>query len=90
MDIKAYFRREECYEGLQLVYGTDEQAKQAILEAIEQLKEELELSPQVMENCSLDHPEKCAIYVEFENDYDREGGEFFESLMKKLDIQRCS
>ncbi|GHV59343.1 hypothetical protein FACS1894103_2530 [Campylobacterota bacterium] len=89
MEIKAYFRREERYEGLQLVYGTDESAKQAILDAIELLKEELGLEPQVMENCSLDHPEKCAIYVEFENDFDREGGEFFEMLMKRLDIQCC-
>jgi hypothetical protein len=90
VEIKAYFRREERYEGLQLVYGNDELSKQAILQAIEQLKEELDLNPQVMENCSLDHPEKCAIYVEFDDDYDREGGEFFERLMKQLNIKCCS
>ncbi|MGE4294367.1 MAG: hypothetical protein AB7E49_01540 [Campylobacterales bacterium] len=89
MNIKAHFRREERYEGLQLVFGKDESAKAAILKAIEELKAEMGQNPNVMENCDASHPEKCAIYLEFEDDYDREGGEFFERLMRKLDIPCC-
>lgn len=89
MNIKAHFRREERYEGLQLVFGTDENAKTAILKAIDELKTETGLSPNVMENCDAAHPEKCALYLEFEDDYDREGGEFFERLMRKLNIDCC-
>lgn len=89
MNIKAHFRREERYEGLQLVFGSDESAKAAILKAIEELKAETGQNPNVMENCNVSNPEKCAIYLEFEDDYDREGGEFFERLMRKLDIPCC-
>lgn len=90
MNIKAYFRREERYEGLQLVFGTDESAKAAILAAIKTLEAETDIHPKVMENCNVAHPEKCAIYLEFEDDYDREGGDFFERLLRKLGIEHCS
>ncbi|MDR2033787.1 MAG: hypothetical protein LBP89_04065 [Helicobacteraceae bacterium] len=89
MEIKAYFRREERYEGLQLVYGADETAKKTILDAIAKTQSESALRPKIMENCDITQPEKCAIYLEFEDDYDREGGAFFEKLLKTLGIS-CS
>ncbi|MDR2638539.1 MAG: hypothetical protein LBC09_01730 [Helicobacteraceae bacterium] len=88
-EIHAFFRREERYEGLQLVYGADETLKQKILAALEAIKQESGLNPNVMENCDLRAPEKCAIYIEFDDDYDREGGAFFERLLKKLNIGKC-
>ena len=89
-DIKAYFRREERYEGLQLVYGEKKEYKQVILDAIETVKKETGLNPAIYENPSKDHPEKEAIYLEFNDSYDREGDEFFESLLRKLEIDKCS
>ncbi len=89
MNIKAHHRREERYEGMQLVYGTDEAAKEAILAAIEAVKEEMKIGPKVYENCDSRQPEKCAIYMEFEDEYDREGGEFFERVMRRLNIPCC-
>lgn len=90
MEIKAHYRREERYEGMQLVFGTDEAAKAAILEAIEAVKKELGITPKVYENCDSKTPQKCAIYMEFEDEYDREGGEFFERVLRKLGIDCCS
>ncbi|GHV01382.1 hypothetical protein AGMMS49521_1500 [Campylobacterota bacterium] len=87
--VKAYFRREERYEGMQLVYGADESAKQSIITAIDEVKADLGLEPKVMENCDVREPHKCAFYVEFEDDYDREGGAFFEKLLAKLGIKCC-
>jgi Fe-S-cluster formation regulator IscX/YfhJ len=87
--IKAYFRREERYEGLQLVFGTDEAAKERILSAIDRLAQESGLDPKVMENCDLTQAENCALYLEFDDDYDREGGAFFEKLLAQLDIKNC-
>ena len=89
-DIKAYFRREERYEGLQLVYGVKREYKKIILDAIEDVKKECNLSPSIFENPSKDHPEKEAIYIEFHDSYDREGDEFFEKLLRKLEIDKCS
>ena len=79
-DIKAYFRREERYEGLQLVYGEKSEYKEIILQAIEEVQKECRMEPTVFEN-----PSK-----EFNDSYDREGDEFFEKLLRKLGIDKCS
>ena len=89
-DIKAYFRREERYEGLQLVYGEKSEYKEIILQAIEEVQKECRMEPTVFENPSKDHPEKEALYIEFNDSYDREGDEFFEKLLRKLGIDKCS
>lgn len=89
-DIKAYFRREERYEGLQLVYGEKSEYKQIILDAIEAIKRETGLNPTIFENPSKDHPEKEALYLEFNDSYDREGDNFFEKILAKLGIDKCS
>jgi hypothetical protein len=89
-DIKAYFRREERYEGLQLVYGEKKEYKKIILDAIETLKKETGLNPVTYENPSKEHPEKEAIYIEFNDSYDREGDEFFEKILRTLGIEKCS
>ncbi len=89
-DIKAYFRREERYEGLQLVYGEKSEYKKIILDAIDEISKETDLNPTVYENPSKDHPEKEAIYLEFNDSYDREGDEFFEKILARLGIDKCS
>lgn len=89
MPIKAHHRREERYEGLQLVHGTNVDAKKQIEEAIEAVKKEMRLNPMVCENHCPTNPEKDAIYIEFDEDTDKDGGEFFEKVLRKLNIDRC-
>lgn len=88
MEIKAYHRREERYEGLQLVFYGPEN-KQKILDAIENVKKRFDAEPKIYENCYKDDPQKCAYYLEFEDDYDKIAGEFFEELLKMLGISKC-
>ena len=88
-DIRAYYRREERYEGLQLVYGESSELKDEILKAIESVKNRTGLSPAVFENVNKDDLSKQAIYMEFNDDYFKDGGEFFEELLKELQIDEC-
>jgi hypothetical protein len=88
-ELKAYFRREERYEGLQVVFGDNEEMKLKVLDTIEFLKNETDLEPKIFENPSKEHPEKRAIYIEFHDSYDREGEVFFDKLLTKLEIKKC-
>jgi hypothetical protein len=83
--IKAYYRQEERYIGLSLEFcDGDDCCRLDILKSIEELKEEMKMYPDVFEN-----DKKTSVYIEFGDDYDKESGEFFEALLKKLDIQKC-
>ncbi|MFP4485375.1 MAG: hypothetical protein ACLFOC_00360 [Campylobacterales bacterium] len=88
-ELKAYFRREERYEGLQIVFDKNHHNREEILAKIEALQKEMDLYPEVCENCYEDSPSKCAFYIEFNDDYDREAGDFFEAILKKLDIKKA-
>lgn len=88
-NIKAHLRMEERYHGLQLVFGLKTEEEPKILKAIADLKNEMGLNPSVFENNDPNYPEKRAIYLEFNDDFDREGGDFFENLLSKLDINGC-
>ena len=87
--IEAYFRREERYEGLQLVFKEHPELKEEILKAIEETMKETGEKPAVFENSEKAGAEPYAFYIEFNDDYDKEGGEFFETLLKKLGIDHC-
>jgi len=87
-DIKARFRREERYEGLQLVFGSSLDDRQKILDEVERLKKVHGVDPTIVENCNSDTA-KCAWYIEFNDDYFRAAGPFFEELIKALDIKDC-
>lgn len=89
MSIKAHYRREERYEGMQLVYGTDLAAKEQILNVIEAVKNETKLNPMVVENHDKNNLAKSAIYLEFDETNDREGGDFFERVLRRLNIEKC-
>ena len=88
--IEAYFRREERYEGLQLVFKQHPELKDEILQAIEETKKETGSNPAVFENNEKAGSAPYAFYIEFNDDYDKDGGEFFEILLKKLGIDHCS
>ncbi len=83
--IEAHMRMEERYEGLSLKFGDNQSLKQDILDAINKAKKETGLNPAVFENVSNEH-EKDGIYIEFNDDAQREAGEFFEIVLHTLDI----
>jgi hypothetical protein len=77
---------EERYEGLSLRFGDNPELKEQILSAIEKAKEETGKTPMVFETISKDHPETQGIYVEFNEDVQREAGDFFEKVLHRLNI----
>lgn len=87
--IKAYFRREERYEGLQLVFKEHLELKDEILNAIEETIAETKQKPEIFENSENVDEEPYAFYIEFNDDYDKDGGNFFEILLRKLGIDKC-
>jgi len=87
--IKAYFRREERYEGLQLVFKDCLDKRESVLEAIEEAKRVTGANPDIFENSESSSSEPYAYYIEFNDDYDKDGGDFFEIVLKKLNIEKC-
>jgi len=84
--IRANVRMEERYEGLSLRFGDNPKLKEQILSAIEAAKEETGKTPMVFETISEDHPETQGIYIEFNEDVQREAGDFFERVLHRLNI----
>ncbi len=85
--IKAHVRMEERYEGLSLVFGDNRELKEKILDIIDEIKKETGRKPMVFESVSRDHPETQSIYIEFNEDVQREAGDFFEKILHRLDIE---
>jgi len=83
--ITAHVRMEERYEGLSLTFGDNAELKEQILEAIEATKKETGMNPMVFENISKEH-EKDGIYIEFNDDAQRDAGDFFERVLGRLDV----
>jgi len=84
--IKAYHEMEERYARLVIEYFTLEQ-KEAIFHATNDLIKELKVFPnQTMSPKGEFHGEFC---LEFPDDYDKESQDFFETIIKKLGINKC-
>ncbi len=88
-EIKAHFRMEERYEGLGLMFGDNQTLKSEILQAIEEVKKETGQAPFIFDKISNDRPDIQCIYIEFHDDVHREGGDFFNKVLKKLSIDQC-
>jgi hypothetical protein len=84
--IKAYHEMEERYARLILEYYDNDQRRK-ICDTVGAMIEEQGIAPAVTvtpkKNLS---GEYC---IEFHDDYDKESGQFFEDLIKKLDIDHC-
>jgi len=89
-EIVANVRMEERYAGLSLVFrGTDE-LREEIEAAIEKVSKETHMAPHIFDNSKDHHESKQALYIEFNDDVQRESGGFFERILKELHIDRCA
>ena len=88
-EIKADMMMEERYEGLCLHFGDNIKLKEEVFAAIESTSLEMNRSPLVYENVNSKNPQMQSVYVEFHDDIHREGGEFFNKILKKLRIDKC-
>jgi len=85
--IDAEYRGEERYSKLSLAYANAEEEKK-INDAIEEASAMFAIKPQIYTSGISDG--RKVIVVEYHDDYDRDAGEVFEKIMKKLDIKECS
>ncbi len=84
--IKAYHEMEERYARLVIEYFTLEQ-KEAIFHTTNEMIAKLKVYPsQTISPKGEFQGEFC---LEFADDYDKISEDFFESIIKKLDINRC-
>ena len=89
-EIVANVKMEECYAGLSLVFDESRKdLKDEIEEAIEKVCSETKLKPLVFDNKEVDKEGHEAYYIEFTDEAQRESGEFFASLLKRLRIDKC-
>ncbi len=85
--ITAIHSREERYAKLELLYRSKKQ-KRKIFDALKDLNYRKECSVEVSDTKESD--ENGIVCIEFHDDYDKESGPFFDELIKKLGIDRCS
>ncbi|WP_456451221.1 hypothetical protein [Hydrogenimonas sp.] len=84
--ITAIHSHEERYEKLELLYRNADE-KRKILDAVETLSWRPECQVEIS---TVDEGEgRGFVCIEFQDDYDKEAGPFFDALMKKLGIHRC-
>ncbi|NWF67324.1 MAG: hypothetical protein HXX81_07660 [Campylobacterales bacterium] len=84
--IKAYHRQEERYVGLNLEY-TQKEDRINILNAIEETKQKFDTQPIIWDNQKEDG--SGGVYIEFNDDYDKESGPFYEDVLRKIGIDHC-
>jgi len=88
-EIEAHVRMEERYQGLSLVFAHDDAVKSDIITAIDEAKEETGQTPFILEKISNDRADLHVMCIEFHDDFHREGGEFLEKVLHKLNINKC-
>jgi len=88
-EIKANVRMEERYAGMSLVFAYTPELRTEIETAIKKIKNKTGMAPQCFDNSKDQTEAKQAIYVEFNDDVQRDSGEFFTLLLKELKIDKC-
>jgi len=89
-EIVANVRMEERYAGLSLVFQGTEALREEIESAIEKVTQETKMAPHIFDNSKDHHESKQALYIEFNDDVQRDSGDFFERLLKALHIDHCA
>jgi hypothetical protein len=86
MSIKAYHEMEERYSRLVIEYFTLDQ-KKLIFNIVNKTMKEYDIFPNQMIMPSAEFQGQYCL--ELHDDYNKEGGEFFEEVLKKLNIDHC-
>ena len=89
-EIVANVRMEERYAGLSLVFQGTEALREEIETAIDKVTKKTKMDPHIFDNSRDHHESKQALYIEFNDDVQRESGAFFELLLKELGIEHCA
>ncbi len=87
--IEAYHEMEERYAMLEIKYFSKEQSKE-INETLVSCIKEYEVSPDIMIEHDNEKSNEGTYIIEFHDDYDKESGDFFECIIKSLNIGRCN
>ncbi len=88
-EIIANVKMEECYSGLSLTFDGSDTLREEIGNAIDKIIKETKMSPLVFDNSQNKKEAKPAFYIEFSDEVQRDSGDFFESLLKELKIDKC-
>ena len=89
-EIVANVRMEERYAGMSLVFQGTEALREEIENAIDKVTKQTKMDPHVFDNSKDHHEAKQALYIEFNDDVQRDSGEFFELLLRELRIDKCA
>ncbi len=84
--IDAEFRSEERFSKLSLAYEGEEE-KQRVHSCIEKIIKQHKIQPETY-TCGISNGREVLV-IEYHDDMDREAGDIFEDIMKKLDITEC-
>ena len=87
--IIANVKMEECYAGLSLTFDGSEALRTEIGDAIDKIAKERKMTPLIFDNSQNPKGAKPAFYIEFTDEVQRESGDFFESVLKELQIDKC-
>lgn len=88
-EIIANVKMEECYAGLSLAFDGNAVLRTEISDAIDKVKKETKMTPEIFDNSQNDKKAKPAFYIEFTDEVQRDSGDFFELLLKELKIDKC-
>ncbi len=87
--IEAYHEMEERYAMLEIRFFTDNQKSQiksVLADAIKTYR----VSPEIVVKYDEKERDHGMYIIEFHDDYDRESNDFFEKIIKDLDIGKCT
>ncbi len=87
--IEAYHEMEERYAMLEIKFFDNKQSSKINKVVINAIKE-FEVSPDIMIEHDNNNENEGIYIIEFHDDYDKESGDFFEKIIKDLDIKQCS
>ena len=88
-EIKANVRMEERYAGISFTFSNRPERRTEIETAIKKIKKQTGMSPQCFDNSKDKTEASQSLYVEFNDDVQRDSGEFFTLLLKELKIDKC-
>jgi hypothetical protein len=87
--MRAYHEMEERYAMLEIKFFSEEQSK-AINSVVTKAIKYFEVSPDIIVEHDANNKNEGIYIIEFHDDYDKESGDFFEKIIKDLDIGQCS